>query len=90
MDPILQTRGYINPLIFGCLSTLVSTVMVGKGGGQQSQNRGGSSSVSKKFSSPTCHTRGDPRLLWSNEDGSSGIWSQAGAQAPTATVGIAP
>ena len=78
MDPILQTRGYINPLIFGCLSTLVSTVMVGKGGGQQSQNRGGSSSVYKKFSSPTCRIKGDPRLHWSNEDGLCGIWSWEG------------
>ena len=51
-----------------------------------SQNRAGSSSVFKKFSSPPCHIRGDPRLPWSNEDGSSGIWSQAGTQAPAVDV----
>ena len=86
MDPILQTRGGINPLIFGCPSTPVSTVMVGEGAGQQSQNRGGSSSVYKEFNSPTCHIKGDPRLHWGNEDGLCGIWNQAGTWAPSVSV----
>ena len=45
-----------------------------------SQNRAGSSSVYKAFTSPPCHIKGDMKLHWCNEDGSSGIWKLAGSQ----------
>ena len=48
-----------------------------RGAGWPSQSRAGRSSVYKKFSF-TCHIKGDPRLRWDNESGSSGIHSQAG------------
>ena len=46
-----------------------------RGGRLVSQSRAGSSSVYRKFSF-TCHIKGDPRLRWDNESGSSGIHSQ--------------
>lgn len=49
--------------------------MDGEGPGWSSQNRAGTSSVYRKFSSSACHIEGDLKLPWDNEDGSSGIWS---------------
>ena len=55
--------------------------MIGEEASWPSQNRAGGSSVFKKLSFPTWRIEGNLRLHWSNEDGSSGIWSWAGAQA---------
>lgn len=55
--------------------------MTGEEASWPSQNIAGSSSVFKKLSFPTWHIEGNLRLHWSNEDGLSGIWSWAGAQA---------
>ena len=49
------------------------------------QSRAGSSSVYKEFSF-TCYIKGDPRLCWGNENGSSRIYIQAGTWAPLVTV----
>ena len=50
-------------------------------------SRAGSYSVCvyKKFNF-TCYIKGDPRLHWANENGSNGIDSQAGTQAPSVGV----
>ena len=50
-----------------------------RGGRLVSQSRAGSSSVYKEFSF-TCYIKGDPRLCWGNENGSRGIYIQAGTQ----------
>ena len=65
----------------GCPPTPITVWSTdGEGDGWQSQNRAGSSSVYRKFSF-TCHIKGDPRLHWGNENGSSGTHSQAGTRA---------
>ena len=76
MDLTLQSRGDINHLPLAIHQFQASAVTIGEGPGWPWQNRADSSY--KAFSSPTHHIEGDPRLCWSDEDGSSGMWSWAG------------
>lgn len=82
MDLTLQERGMACklPYLWLFINSNHSTVSVGESPSWQSQNRAGGSSIYRKFSSPACHIEGDLRLCWSDEDGSSGIWSQADAR----------
>ena len=75
MDLTLQSRGDINHLPLAIHQFQASAVTIGEGPGWPWQNRADSSY--KAFSSPTHHIEGDLRLCWSDEDGSSGMWSWA-------------
>ena len=79
MDLTLQSRGDINHLPLAIHQFQSSVVTIGEGASWPCQNRADSSLVYKAFSSPICHIQGDLRLCWSGEDGSSGMWSWAGA-----------
>lgn len=78
MDLTLQSRGDINHLPLAIHQFQSSAVTIGEGANWPCQNRGDRSCVYKAFSSPIRHIEGDLRLCWSDEDGSSGMWSWAG------------
>ena len=85
-DLIPPARGDVNCPAFGCPSTLVTVQSrlerrpAGQGRTEQQLW------CPQEIQSPIYHSQGDPRLHWSNEDGSSGFWSETGTQTPLAGV----
>ena len=76
----------LNRPLFGCPPTPVTVQSTdGERASWPSQSRAGSSSVYKEFSF-TCYIKGDQRLCWGNENGSSGIYIQAATQDPSVSV----
>ena len=80
----------LNHPLFGCPPTPVTVQSTdGERASWPSQSRAGSSSVYKEFSF-TCYIKGDPRLCWGNENGSRGIYIQAGTQDSSVSVWADP
>ena len=76
----------LNRPLFGCPPTPVTVQSTdGERASWPSQSRAGSSSVYKEFSF-TRYIKGDQRLCWGNENGSSGIYIQAATQDPSVSV----
>ena len=76
----------LNHPLFGCPPTPVTVQSTdGERASWPSQSRAGSSSVYKEFSF-TCYIKGDPRLCRGNENGSRGIYIQAGTQDSSVSV----
>ena len=65
MDPILQARGDVNRLPFGCLlAPITMQPWLERGASRPSQNRAGGSSVNKPFGGMDGWPMGHLRVPW--------------------------